>query len=41
MNNDHILINYGPETGTMLRFKYNQVPSIPVTVNEPGVQDFL
>ncbi len=35
-NNDHILINFGPEVGIELRFKYNNVPSIPVTVNEPG-----
>ncbi len=35
-NNDHILINYGPESGPALRFKYNQVPSIPITVNEPS-----
>ncbi len=34
-NNDHILINYGPETGALLRFKYNQVPNIPLDVNEP------
>ncbi len=34
-NNDHILINYGPEEGTLLRFKYNQVPNVPVGVNEP------
>ena len=36
-NNDHILINYGPEEGLTLRFKYNQVPPIPVDVNEPAV----
>ena len=34
-NNDHILINYGTEKGEMLRFKYNQVPPIPLSVNEP------
>lgn len=34
-NNDHILINYGPESGDLLRFKYNQVPQIPLSVNEP------
>jgi hypothetical protein len=36
-NNDHVLINYGPEEGDMLRFKYNQVPQIPLDVNEPEV----
>lgn len=36
-NNDHILINYGPETGYMLKFKYNQVPPVPLDVNEPLV----
>jgi hypothetical protein len=35
-NNDHILLNYGPEKGADLRFKYNQVPMIPLDVNEPG-----
>ena len=34
-NNDHILINYGPETGTELKFNYNSVPQIPLDVNEP------
>ena len=34
-NNDHILINYGPESGTMLKFKFNQVPAIPMNINEP------
>ncbi len=34
-NNDHILLNFGPESGDMLRFKYNQVPQIPLDVNEP------
>lgn len=34
-NNDHILLNYGAEEGDMLRFKYNQVPQIPLEVNEP------
>lgn len=34
-NNDHILINYGPEEGATLRFKYNQVPHIPDDINEP------
>ncbi len=38
-NNDHILINYGPESGTMLKFKYNQVPEIPLDVNEPLITD--
>ncbi len=28
-NNDHILLNYGPEEGALLRYKYNQVPNIP------------
>jgi hypothetical protein len=33
---DHILLNYGPESGALLRFKYNQVPSIPEGItNEP------
>ena len=36
-NNDHILINYGPETGSALKFKYNSVPQIPLDVNEPSV----
>ena len=34
-NNDHILINYGPEKDALLRFKYNQVPPVPLKVNEP------
>ncbi len=34
-NNDHVLISYGKETGDMLLFKYNQVPQIPLEVNEP------
>ncbi len=34
-NNDHILVNYGVEEGGMLRFKYNQVPAIPIDINEP------
>ena len=34
-NNDHILLDYGSETPAMLRFKYNQVPQIPLDVNEP------
>lgn len=34
-NNDHILVNYGTEEGSMLRFKYNQVPAIPADINEP------
>ena len=34
-NNDHIMINFGPEEGALLRFKYNAVPSIPLDVNEP------
>ncbi|MDO8521286.1 MAG: hypothetical protein Q7S52_04175, partial [bacterium] len=33
-NNDHILINFGPEEGAELKFKYNQVPTIPLEVNE-------
>lgn len=33
-NNDHILVNYGPEQGALLRFKYNQVPNIPLDINE-------
>lgn len=37
-NNDHILINLGKEDGTALRFKYNQVPMIPLDVNEPTLQ---
>ena len=36
-NNDHILINYGPEVGDILKFKYNQVPTIPQHINEPLV----
>lgn len=35
-NNDHILINYGPEKDALLRLKYNLVPSIPLDVNEPN-----
>ncbi len=27
-NNDHVLVNYGFESGALLRFKYNQVPMI-------------
>ncbi len=38
-NNDHVLINYGPEQGTMLKFKFNQVPAIPMDVNEPLAAD--
>ncbi len=34
-NNDHILINFGPEEGTDLLFKYNQIPNIPQDVNKP------
>jgi len=34
-NNDHILVNYGPEKDALLLLKYNQVPSIPLNVNEP------
>lgn len=34
-NNDHILINYGPEEGAELTFKYNQIPNIPEDVNQP------
>lgn len=34
-NNDHILVNYGPEEGATLRFKYNQVPDVPLDVNPP------
>lgn len=33
-NNDHILINFGKEVGASLKFKYNQVPVIPLDVNE-------
>ena len=33
-NNDHILINYGPEMGDDLLFKYNQVPDVPLDVNK-------
>ena len=36
-NNDHILVNYGPETDSELKFKYNSVPQIPLDVNEPLV----
>ena len=38
-NNDHILINYGTETGYDLKFNYNSVPQIPLDVNEPLVND--
>ena len=34
-NNDHVLINFGPEEGSTLRFKYNQVPNVPLNINEP------
>lgn len=34
-NNDHVLVNYGPEEGARLRFKYNQVPDVPFDVNPP------
>lgn len=37
-NNDHILLNYGPEVGGMLLFKYNQVPVVPVDINEPVIE---
>lgn len=37
-NNDHILVNFGPEEGAFLRFKYNGVPNIPQDINEPLVQ---
>ena len=37
-NNDHILINYGPEKGAALKFKYNNIPQIPLDVNEPSGQ---
>jgi hypothetical protein len=37
-NNDHILVNFGPETGAFLRFKYNGVPNVPMDINEPLVQ---
>jgi len=33
-NNDHILINFGLEEDAALRFKYNQVPMIPLDVNK-------
>lgn len=36
-NNDHILINYGVEEGNTLRFKYNQIPVIPLDINEPAL----
>ncbi len=36
-NNDHILVNFGPEEGAFLRFKYNEVPVIPTNINEPMV----
>ncbi len=35
-NNDHILIDYGNESSELLLFKYNQVPQIPLDVNEPN-----
>ena len=38
-NNDHILLNYGTESGTALRFKYNQVPSIPEDINKPRIDE--
>ena len=38
-NNDHILVDYGTDEGVMLKFKYNQVPAIPIDVNEPLVTD--
>lgn len=34
-NNDHILVNYGNETGALLMFKYNQVPDVPMDVSPP------
>ena len=34
-NNDHILINFSPEEGAALKFKYNQVPAIPPDINKP------
>lgn len=34
-NNDHVLINYGADDELKLKFKYNQVPNIPLDVNEP------
>jgi hypothetical protein len=40
-NNDHILIDYGAESGDMLRFKYNQVPQIPLDVNEPNADNMF
>lgn len=40
-NNDHILIDYGSETAAMLRFKYNQVPQIPLDVNEPNADNMF
>lgn len=36
-NNDHILVNFGPEKDALLLLKYNQVPPIPLDVNEPVV----
>lgn len=40
-NNDHILLDYGSETPSMLRFKYNQVPQIPLDVNEPTADNMF
>lgn len=37
-NNDHILLNYGPEVGNILLFKYNQVPVVPADINKPIIE---
>ncbi len=37
-NNDHILVNYGPEDGATLKYKYNQIPNIPQDVNLPRIK---
>lgn len=34
-NNDHLLINYGDESGSQLLFTYNQVPAVPKDINPP------
>ena len=40
-NNDHILIDFSSESVDMLRFKYNQVPLIPLDVNEPEPENMF
>ena len=40
-NNDHILIDYGSESSDMLRYKYNQVPQIPLDVNLPNADNMF